>query len=105
MTDMLAYYKSVETASDAMLAAARCRDWDALVAAEQRCAAVIALLKAADAEARLTRTELSRKAQIIRRVLAQDAEIRRLLDPRMHELEQLLNAAGARRRVDRAYGA
>jgi flagellar protein FliT len=103
MTDLLSYYESVEAASSDMLAAVRRQDWDTLVEAERRCAAAIARLKVADAEARLDETGRRRKAEIIRRVLAHDAEIRRLLDPRMHELGQLLNAAGTRRRVDDAY--
>jgi flagellar protein FliT len=103
MIDSLTYYRSVEAASSDMLAAVRRRDWDALVEAEEHCASVIGRLRAADAEVRLNEHEQGQKAEIIRRVLAHDAEIRRLLDPRMHELEHLLNAAGTRRRVDDAY--
>jgi len=103
MTDTLSHYESVAAASGDMLEAARRQDWDALAEAERRCAAVIAVLRASDTEARLDETDRPRKAEIIRRVLAHDAEIRRLLDPRMHELERLLNAAGTRRRVDTAY--
>ena len=98
------HYEAVASASSDMREAARGQDWDALVLAEQRCAAAISQLKAADAEVRLDDTDRLRKAEIIRLVLADDAEIRRLLDPRMQELGQLLNAAGTRRRVDNAYG-
>jgi flagellar protein FliT len=104
MTGTLSHYESVAAASGAMLEAARRQDWDGLAEAERRCAAVIAVLKASEAEARLDEADRPRKAEIIRRVLADDAEIRRLLDPRMQELERLLNAAGTRRRVDSAYG-
>jgi flagellar protein FliT len=105
MTDTLSYYENVEAASLDMLAAAKLQDWDALVAAERRCAAVVALLKASDAETRLDADKRQRKAEIIQRVLAHDAEIRRLVDPRMRELERLLGAAGKRRRVEEAYTA
>lgn len=105
MTDTLSYYESVAAASADMLEAARCRDWDGLAEAELRCAAAIAMLKASDADARLDDGKRPRKAAIIRRVLAEDAEIRRLLDPRMRELEHLLGAARTQRRVDGAYRA
>jgi flagellar protein FliT len=105
MTDALSYYESVAAASADMLAAARRKDWDALAESERRCAAVIAMLKASDAEARLDEDKRPRKAEIIRRVLADDAEIRRLLDPRMRELEHLLGSARTRRRLDDAYRA
>jgi flagellar protein FliT len=104
MADTIAYYESVAAASDEMLAAARQQSWDALIVAEQRCAGLIGHLKAADAESRLDVAEQRRKAEIIRRMLADDAEIRRLLDPRMRELEAMLNTAATRRRVGSAYG-
>lgn len=102
-TDTLSCYRSVETASNQMLAAVHRQDWDALVEAEERCASVIARLRAAGAELRMDEHERGQKAEIIRRVLAHDAEIRRLLDPRMRELEHLLGSAQTRRRVDDAY--
>jgi flagellar protein FliT len=105
VTDTLSYYEAVETASGDMLAAARRRDWEGLAEAERRCAAVIAILKASDAGPRLDPEKHQRKAEIIRRVLSHDAEIRRLVDPRMHELEELLGASRNRRRVDKAYRA
>lgn len=103
MTDTLAYYKAVAAASGDMLKAARRQDWEGLAEAERRCAAVIAILKASGAEARLDGDKRQHKAEIIRRVLADDAEIRRIVDPRMRELERLLGAAGTRRRLDDAY--
>jgi flagellar protein FliT len=105
MADTIAYYESVVAASGEMLAAARQQAWDALIAAEQRCAELIGRLQAADAESRLDEAGQRRKAKIIRRVLADDAEIRRLLDPRMRALEDMLNTAVTRRRVDSAYHA
>ena len=105
MTDALSYYESVASASGDMLEAARRQDWDALAQAERLCAAATAVLKASGAEARLDEDKRRRKTEIIRRVLADDAEIRRLLDPRMRELERLLGSARTRRRVDDAYSA
>lgn len=103
MTDTLSHYESVAAASGDMLEAARRQDWDALAQAERRCAAAIAMLKASGAEARLDADKRPRKAEIIRRVLADDAEIRRLLEPRMRELEHLLGSGRMRRRVDDTY--
>ena len=105
MNNALSYYESVEAASGEMLAAARRQDWDALAEAERRCAAVIAILKASDAQTRLDVQGRSRRVEIIRRVLARDAEIRRLVDPRMRELELMLCSAVTRRRVGDAYRA
>lgn len=103
MSENLKFYESVALASAAMLEAARRADWDAMVAAEGRCAELIARLRAAGAEAPLCPEGRRRKSEIIRRVLAHDAEIRRLVDPRMRELEGLLSASATQRRVDQAY--
>ncbi len=103
MTDALVHYEAVAAASRDMLEAARSQDWEGLAEAERRCAAVIEVLKASDAEARLDGDQRQQKAEIIRRVLADDAEIRRLVDPRMRELERLLGTAGTRRRLDDTY--
>lgn len=103
MSENLKYYESVVLASAAMLEAARRADWDEMVAAEKRCAALITRLRAAGGEAPLGPQERQRKATIIRSVLAHDAEIRRLVDPRMRELDCLLSASATQRRVDQAY--
>ncbi|MBI4292293.1 MAG: flagellar protein FliT [Betaproteobacteria bacterium] len=103
MSENLKYYESVALASAAMLEAARRSDWDAMVAAEKRCAEIISRLRAAGGEASLGAQGRQRKAEIIRCVLANDAEIRRLVDPRMRELEGVLSAHVAQRRVDHAY--
>ncbi len=104
MERTISHYESVATASAEMLEAARRQDWDALVSAERRCAGIISLLKTRG-ESPLDERGRERKAEIIRRVLADDAEIRRLLDPRMRELERLLTGAVTRKRVNNAYRA
>lgn len=103
MTNTLSHYENVEAASREMLAAAQRKDWDALAEAERRCAAVIAILKASDAETRLAPEHRQKKREIILRVLAHDAEIRRLVDPHMKNLERLLTEARMQRRVETAY--
>ena len=105
MTGTLLHYEAVASASADMLAAAQRQDWDALVSAETRCAGITSLLKAGGDDARLDAQSQQRKAEIIRRVLADDAEIRRLIDPRMRELERLLTGAATRQRVNSAYRA
>ncbi len=105
MTETLSHYEAVASASADMLAAAQRHDWDALVSAEKRCAGIISMLKARGEDARLDAQSQQRKAEITRRVLADDAEIRRLIDPRMRELERLLTGAATRQRVNNAYRA
>lgn len=105
MNDILSSYESVAATTGEMLEAARRQDWDALVLAEKRCAGMIARLKASGAPDNLDPGARRLKSELILRILAHDAEIRRLVDPRLRELEQLLAGSATRRRVNDAYGA
>ena len=101
--NVLSHYESIADASEAMLVAAQRSDWDALVAAEQECARCIARLKAAQTPSVLSTSADRRRFDLIRKVLAHDAEIRKLTQPWLTQLEQFLNATAADRRVSDAY--
>jgi flagellar protein FliT len=89
--DILPYYESIGHVSQLMLTAARHRDWPALLDAERCCSALITRLQAMDgANHVLDVEERKRKQQIIRRVIAEDAEIRDLTQPWLKQLESHL---------------
>jgi len=98
----LELYEAIGAASRRMLEAARAGDWDGLIAAEARCAALVAEARARPQPA-LTESERRRKGEILRCVLADDAEIRRHLQPRLAALEEMLTVAGETRRAHRGY--
>ena len=100
---MLSLYRKIAETSGVMLDCARRGDWDALVAAEQRCREQIDQLRALG-ERELARTELDEKHRIIRKLLADDAEIRDLTQPWMKRLQTILASAGNERRLDASYG-
>lgn len=101
--EVLSHYESVADASEAMLLAARRSDWDALVDAEKECTRCIARLKAARADMPLGPVGDKRRFDILRTVLAHDAEIRKLTQPWLEQLERFLCATAADRRVSDAY--
>jgi flagellar protein FliT len=101
---MLDLYEAIGAASGRMRDAALAGNWEGLLAAESDCAALIARARARSDPAPLTQAERQRKNEIILRVLADDAEIRRRLHPRLAELDRLLRSAEQRRRVQRSYG-
>jgi flagellar protein FliT len=103
---LLACYESIGHASRQMLSAARVNDWDALVDAEAECAALIARIRATgDAPLSLDAQSRKRKFEIIRAILADDAEIRTLTQPWLRRLESLLDVARTTRAADAAYRA
>ena len=98
MNSLIDCYEQIAMASGSMLAAARSRDWDGLVAAERECAASVVRLKSAQECAQpLDAVARRRKVAIIRSVLANDAEIRALTQPWLARLQELLTAATTRR--------
>jgi flagellar protein FliT len=77
----LRWYAALECASQEMLAAARAGDWDAVCRLEGACAVVIARLREIARDTPLSREEQFERTRILRAILANDAEIRRLCEP------------------------
>lgn len=96
-------YERMSEASSRMLTAAGGGDWDALVAAESECSAQVLRLQAIGDTEKLSREAASRKMRIIRKVLAEDAEIRGLTQPWLATLEDLLCGQVSQRRLRERY--
>jgi flagellar protein FliT len=98
-------YVRMAHASNRMLLAAREDDWDQVCQVERECTAIIAELSAMG-DLSPTDPELrQRKLGLMKRVLADDAEIRLLSQPWLRKLESILGAPTMTARLDRAYGA
>ena len=100
---LLECYEAIADASVGMLAAARRSDWNGLVAAEKYCAASIDRLRSMQEYAPpLDPVGRQRKVAIIRKVLANDAEIRTLTQPWLARLQGVLSAATTHQRFEEA---
>lgn len=104
-TQIIATYENMLTVSGQMLEAAKSSDWDRLVDLEKHCRALAERLSAGGASPRLTGQLRQRKVEIIRRMLADDAEIRNLTQPWMAQLQQFLGSARQERKLCQAYAA
>ena len=102
--EMLTTYESLSELTGTMLNAARQGEWDDLAALEQRCQSHVGNLMQA-APIPLNETEQRTKVAIIRTILQNDAKIRALTEPRLHELQQRLSSVRAGQRSVEAYGA
>lgn len=96
-------YEALSALSGRMLEAARGQEWDRLVELEHECRQLVQALQQAAPEA-LDPRQRERKAQLIRKLLADDTEIRMLTVGWMAQLEQLLGANSRERALRRAYG-
>ena len=102
-TQIIGAYEAILTITGQMLAAARNDDWDRLVALEQDCKRRVEELIANNSGQPLSSQFHQRKAEIIRKVLADDAEIRNITEPWMAQLQNLIGSAGRERKLYQAY--
>jgi flagellar protein FliT len=102
--EMLTTYESLSELTGTMLNAARDGEWDHLAALEQRCRSYVGSLMQA-VPVPLNENEQRAKVAIIRTILQNDAKIRALTEPRLHELQQRLSMTRAGQRSVEAYGA
>ena len=102
--EMLATYESLSALTGTMLNAARQGEWDQLATLEQRCQGHVGNLMQA-APVKMSENEQRAKIAIIRTILQNDAQIRALTEPRLHELQQRLNMTRSGQRGIEAYGA
>lgn len=78
---LLRHYGALESASSEMLEAARKGDWDSVCRLEAACVVVIAQLRALAEEQPLPPSEQPERLRILRTILSNDAEIRRITQP------------------------
>ena len=102
--EMITTYESLSELTGTMLNAASQGEWDDLAALEQRCKAYVGSLMQAT-PVPLNENEQRTKIVIIRTILQNDAKIRALTEPHLHELQQRLSMARTGQSSVEAYGA
>ena len=90
---LLAYYKAIEDSSSKMLDAAKAEDWEQVVRFEGACAVLIEQLRYRAKEEELAPEQRLEKSRIMQRILRNDAEIRYLTEPRLIQIEHLIDGA------------
>lgn len=89
--NVLSLYESVAEVTGHMLLAAQEQDWDKLSELEGYCAQYVEKLKIYEQTEPLTGEAHARKLACIKRILADDREIRNLMAPWMVKLNTMLN--------------
>lgn len=103
--EVLAAYEQLLQRSARMLAWAREGDWANLVQEESVYVVAVEKLKSLEIESKLDHEGRQRKADLLERILEQDAEVRQRLELRRDELSVLMGDARRRRDLSRAYRA
>jgi flagellar protein FliT len=87
-----------------MREAAERGEWDQLIDLEQQCSRHVDAMRQADASASLDETARQRKAQIIKKILEHDADIRSRTVAWMGQLQRIMQSNRQEQRLSRAYG-
>ena len=103
MNPVIENYEFLSSLTAQMRVAATQGEWDHLVALEKQCSQRVQAMKAQDAATPLDEDTRLRKVALIRRMLADDAEIRNQTLPWMAQLQKLMQSAGQERRLQQAY--
>lgn len=102
--EMISIYENVATITDQMLSAARDGDWDLLSKLENDCTSQVQILRVQEVEQELSPDLKNKKIQIIRKILADDKEIRNLTEPWMAQLASVMRSSESHRKLTRTYG-
>ncbi|MBV8629042.1 MAG: flagellar protein FliT [Paraburkholderia sp.] len=94
--EYFARYEAIAAISSRMLTAAREALWNDLVPLQDEYRLLVDALKDAEGGVKLSDTERVRKFDLIRQILADDAAIRDLANPRMANLSALFAGRPAR---------
>ncbi len=97
-------YRRMADASGRMLSAARTDDWDEVCKVERECADLVTELSGMGDLAPLDPTLRAQKLELMKKVLADDAEIRLLSQPWLHKLDTMMRGPATIGRLKRAYG-
>lgn len=97
-------YESLSAITSQMRDAAVHGEWDQLVGLEQQCSLHVATMKPVDAAAMLDEPTRQRKIQLIKKILADDAEIRDRTEAWMGQLRHIMQCNRQEQRLQQAYG-
>lgn len=103
MHPVIENYEYLSALTGQMREAATQGEWDHLVELEQQCSQRVAAMKAQDASAALDEETRLRKVALIRKILADDAEIRNRTEPWMAQLQRVMQSARQEHRLLETY--
>ena len=78
-------------------------EWDKLVDIEKQCSRQVAIMKPVDATTVLNEAARQRKMQLIKKILADDAEIRNRTETWMGQLQRIMQSNRQEQRLQHAY--
>ena len=103
MNPVIENYEFLSSITGQMRAAATQGEWDHLVELEKQCSQRVEVMKAQDTATSIDESTRLRKVALIRKILADDAEIRNHTEKWMAPLQHIVRSTGQERRLREAY--
>lgn len=101
--DTIVLYEAVADLTKQMLQVAKQQDWDALAKLEVSCANYVATLKTSESTSTLSSDVRARKLASIKRILADDRELRNIVSPWMVRINSLMSGLNSESNITRNY--
>ena len=102
-SQVIANYELLAALNERMRAAAEQGEWQQLINIEQQCKPLLAAMKSLDATVKLDAVAHLRKADLIKKILADDAEVRKHAQVWMDQLQLSMQSNRQERRLRLAY--
>jgi flagellar protein FliT len=103
-SQVISSYESLSAITSRMSEAAVQGEWDQLIDLERQCSRQVALIKTMDATTTLDEPSRQRKAQLIKKILEHDADIRKRTTLWMAQLQGIMQSNRQEQRLQQAYG-
>lgn len=97
-------YESLQALTHEMRVAAEHGEWDKVLMLEPQCKRCVDKLKSADELSLLDETSQPHQVELIKKILADDAEIRQLTAAWMSQLQRIMQSNRQEQKINQAYG-
>ncbi|CAH1903606.1 Flagellar biosynthesis protein fliT [Candidatus Nitrotoga sp. HW29] len=103
MNPVIENYELLSSITAKMRVAATDGQWDQLVELEKQCSQHVAIIKSQNIGMPPNESTRLRKVELIRKILADDAEIRNHTEPWVKQLQHIMHSTGQERRLQQTY--
>lgn len=103
MNPVIENYEFLSSITAQMRVAATHGQWDQLVELEKQCSQQVEIMKTQDVGIPPNESARLRKVELIRKILADDAEIRNHTEPWVGQLQRIMHSTGQERRLQQTY--
>jgi flagellar protein FliT len=103
MNPVIENYEFLSTITAQMRVAAAHGQWDQLVELEKQCSEHVEIMKTQEVGLSPNECARLRRVELIRKILADDAEIRNHTEPWVGQLQRIMHSTGQERRLQQTY--